>query len=506
MGLFLFVLALCLQWKNGAYESEFGGHPDEAAHFITGLMVRDYVCQGFPERPMRFAEEYYDHYPKVALGHYPPGFYALEGAWLTVFPVSRNSALAFMALLAAVFGTLAYRGASEELSHVYALAIGILTVALPLTQTMTDTIMADLALAIACLLAARSFSRFLGAPGWRHSLLFGVWATTAAMVKGSGLFLAFLPPLAILIAWKPGVLRRPSLWLAALPVILIVGPWMLYSRDKTAEGMIDRTSLEHLVFAIPYFSKQLIRNFGPSLVVLAFAGIIRLSLRNSSVTARIPFWAVHLSVPVALIAFFSLIPAGLEPRYLLPAIPSVLSLAAMGLTWFSGRLRVLIAAVAAALVLVYPFCFAPPPKQFSGFSAAADILLTGTPGKYLIASDARGEGAFIVEVALRDPARPTQMVKRGSKILATSDWLGRGYETVFDDDEELKAFLNETDLRGIVIDEGVPKIFRQSYHDLLFRVLANGGTPFEEVAAFPALRPGVHSDWKTIRVYRHTSP
>ena len=34
--------------KTGAYHAEFGSHPDEAAHYVTGLMVRDYLASGLP--------------------------------------------------------------------------------------------------------------------------------------------------------------------------------------------------------------------------------------------------------------------------------------------------------------------------------------------------------------------------------------------------------------------------------------------------------------------------
>ena len=80
----LFLLTLFLQYRNGAFSNDFGAHADEASHVVTGLMVRDYIAGPLwhLEHPMRFAESYYEHFPKVALGHYPPGFYALEGLWL----------------------------------------------------------------------------------------------------------------------------------------------------------------------------------------------------------------------------------------------------------------------------------------------------------------------------------------------------------------------------------------------------------------------------------------
>src|SRR4051794_28093637 len=75
--LFLAVTVL-LQWLSGTYQSDFGGYADEPAHYVTGLMVHDYIATGFPGRPQQYAENYYLHYPKVALGHWPPVFYLMQ--------------------------------------------------------------------------------------------------------------------------------------------------------------------------------------------------------------------------------------------------------------------------------------------------------------------------------------------------------------------------------------------------------------------------------------------
>src|SRR6202035_5156727 len=62
----LWMLAALLQWKAGAYTVELSGNPDESAHYITGLMIRDYIASGHVTSPMTYAEQYYAHYPKIA--------------------------------------------------------------------------------------------------------------------------------------------------------------------------------------------------------------------------------------------------------------------------------------------------------------------------------------------------------------------------------------------------------------------------------------------------------
>ena len=75
----IFAVVVALQWTHGAYQAEFGAHPDEAAHYVTGLMIRDYIAAGMPGHPMAYTQNYYNHYPKVALGNWPPLFYCNPG-------------------------------------------------------------------------------------------------------------------------------------------------------------------------------------------------------------------------------------------------------------------------------------------------------------------------------------------------------------------------------------------------------------------------------------------
>lgn len=95
------LLTLAWQWRGNAYQSEWSGDPDEPAHYVTGLMVHDYIANRMPAEPMAYASRYYDFYPKVALGHWPPMFYVIQAAWTLLFTPSRISLLLLMATLGA---------------------------------------------------------------------------------------------------------------------------------------------------------------------------------------------------------------------------------------------------------------------------------------------------------------------------------------------------------------------------------------------------------------------
>src|SRR5690242_14747062 len=100
--LFVFAWIVYLQWMGGGYSAEFIGYPDESAHYVTGLMVHDYLISHDLFSPLEFAQRFEDHYPKVAIGHWPPVFYGLQAVWMMLFSASRGSMMLFMATVAAL--------------------------------------------------------------------------------------------------------------------------------------------------------------------------------------------------------------------------------------------------------------------------------------------------------------------------------------------------------------------------------------------------------------------
>jgi hypothetical protein len=456
--LLLFLLSAVLQRQSGAWESEFGAHPDEAAHYVTGLMLRDYLTHGFPGNPLAFAKKYYEHYPKVALGHYPPGYYIVEGGWLLLFGSSRSSALLLQCALSATAGLLIYLIARRFAGGWGAFGSAVLFVALPQVQATAVLVMSDLLVAIFCTAAAWAWGKYLQSDRLWYSLGYGICAAAAILTKGSGLLLALIPAMTLCLPGRFTLLRRPSFWVAAVPVLLICVPWMVLTYKITQEGMADQPMLEYLKNSIPYYASRMGRVFGPVILAGALAGIWmhRKQLRSGD---GVLFATVSL-LPATLI-FYSLVPSGFDPRYLLPAAPALVIFFVLALARLATTGRAWLAA-AGFLATVASYWFLPygpvAEKQFSGFREAADyIRAQGAPSeRILVASDARGEGAFIAEMAMRD-RKISWTVLRGSKELASSDWLGREYEQRKETGEELLKALETEGMEWIVMDKGTPR-------------------------------------------------
>ncbi len=485
MGLLVFLgffaAALLLQWHSGAYRSEFGAHADEPAHVVTGLMVRDYLADGLwsGASPMAFARAYYERYPKVALGHYPPAFYLVEGVWL--LPIRSPAAvLVLMAALSAGAGWLTWRLARHHgLSPGWAWLPAALFVVHPLVRTYTNIVMSDLLLVIFCLLATDAWRRFLRTSTNRHSLAFGLWAAAAILTKGSGLFLALVPPLSILLTAKWRLLKCRALWLAPLPVLMFALPWMLATRHITAEGMSSTPLSGYVPEAVAFFAKHLPEEFGwlacgllLFVILEAFLGAARRRPVGDSS-------ACLVAMAVGLLLLYLVVPAGLDARYLLPLAPALFILGIDAIhRWtrclpIAENLRPIagVIAIAIAVIIILAESQRPVHKQLAGYADAIDSIVQAhrlavvppADGEFvdiLVASNASGEGALVAAAAFRPEAN--LKIHRSTKVLIETDWLGRDPKMLVTPGPEANENFRQLSIDWLLIDdmsaEGLPQI------------------------------------------------
>ena len=501
--------------EPGPSGKDFSSHPDEAAHVVTGLMVADYAVSGLPAgvKPMAFAEEYYDRLPRVALGHYPPMYYVLEGAWLAVWR-SPAAALVLPALIGAFWAWVIYLIGKPLIgSRVGSCAAAVTVLLLPAVQRdVLGIVMSDGLLAVVCLLAVRSLAGYFKTGAVRPSLAFGSWAAVAGLTKGSGFLLALVPPVAIALLGDWRRLKDWRLWISAVPVALTAVPWTVWTRKMSEEGMRGTTRSEHLREAVPFYAGVLVEVFGWILLTLTAVAVIRFLWKRLRGAERpSPEVACLISLPVATLALYLATPIGLEVRYMLPVAPIVLLAAlplvelAAGFGWStrkSGAVAggVLLAAVAAEKVR-------PVSVSGYGYNRAASVVMgdrggeaPGPPTDVLISSDAPGEGAFIAAVAFQESPQGVVRVLRSSKVLSTSDWMARGYRQTYPDNASLLRFLTSGRIGWILTDSAASPRHRKPHHDQLDAVLAENPAVFPKLDAQPVARPdGRHG---TVTIHR----
>ena len=480
LGALAAALVVVLHLASGSRQSELGAHPDEAAHFVTGLMVRDYLASGFHESPLRYADEYYRHYPKIGLGVWPPFFYLVQAAWTLVLPP--HTVLWLMAVLGLMLAILTGWWLWRAFGWAEAAAGAAMLTALPLVQQYSNMVMAEVLSALLMFAATGFFARYMESDEWRGAIGFGICAGLAIMTKGTGLALVFMPALAILFTGRYDLLWRKSLWLAALLAGLIAGPWTWHFRNQGRGGWEEPSpSLHFTKTAITFYGWEMCVALGWVLAALALAGAVSLFLPGAGRERKPAIAVCSLALVMGVWIFQCLAPVGLEARHLTPAMPALMVLAMAGLYATTSRwpgVRPIFTWGMLAVFFVWPAVFHPasptpgygsignqvagspfrvPRKAWGGFEPVAEAVMIKHPtGNILIASDARGEGMFIADVAARDPHRPSYTVERASKILASSTWSGSGYQSLYRTPEEVRAALKKAQIEFVVTDASVP--------------------------------------------------
>jgi hypothetical protein len=515
-------IAFFWQRMAGAEQSEFGAHPDEAAHFVTGLFVRDaaiMVGQHFTvgghgslvQEGREFAEDYYTHYPKVSLGVWPPFFYLVQAAWTLPFSPSRLSILLLLCVLAALVAVLTFRALRDEFGVWPAAGGTVLLLTLPLFREYYSMVMAETLSALLMFAAMLSFGAFLDRERRGDVLCFGLFAALAILTKGTGLALALAAPMALVFARKLHLLKRPALWFAVLIVVLLAGPWTWATRHLGQGGWVEPSLSWHFTReALPYYLAKFGRILGLMPLVLFCVGV---AARVRTATSSPGRWAAVGALIIGVIVFQSLIPVGFEARHLIPTLPAAVMFIVAGgvaiVQWARSRetgpdktsmaLRVLpwILAIS-TLACVVPL----QAKSYSGFGAVTVTLLdeAGPDDVFLVSSDARGEGMFISEVALRE-TRPGHVIQRASKALATSSWSGGGYAPKFATDDDLLDFLTSGKIQYLILDDAVPEDKRQEHHEQLHRLLTLHPDAFWLVAGSELVRNGEPQP-SPLKVYR----
>ncbi|WP_454882666.1 ArnT family glycosyltransferase [Sphingomonas oryzagri] len=439
--------ALALSAATGGLSHSFLD-PDESAHYVNTLFIADWLRAGCPS-PMPFAKDFYVHFPKLSIGHWPPGWYALLAP---VFAVARPSPFG-AALLSAFIAGLPALTIAWALGRVGARRWGVVAafayLLLPLVANEAHYFRLDQPVALVTGLAAIAWFRATERPGlWRY-LLFGALAAFATLTKGNGALAVLIPAIDIAMAGRWRQLADWRLWAAAVATVLVVAPWYYVSFKISAGGF-------NYALGPAYAWLSLTTDAAAIYAALGFVGTLA-ALFGTIAGWRIaefrPIVRLSVAVIIATLVFQAAIPVAIEDRYVLPAVPWLVVLAVIGPVTAARRSRIGAAGPAVLLAAsLLPFVVAllrQPPKPDIGAPAIARRMGT-TPGIWLIDGRAGGEGAVIAEAAYVDNGHRAIWAARASQWLSTSDFMGRDYALSVHSPAEARAALDRLGVRGVV--------------------------------------------------------
>ena len=457
--------ALWLQALSGIYHSELGHYPDEPSHVMSSLMLRDYVLSGMRESPLEYAENYYVHYPKVAIGVWPPFYYITASVWMLLFSATHTSLVVFLALQSAVLALTLALFARHVFRDAIAFGLGLLLIFLPWMQASASMFMVDIFIAILEFWAMIQLVDFFFTERLRSAVLFGLFTSLAMLSKGNTIALLIVPVFLILLTRKFSVLKKRPIYLAGVLIVILGAPWQVISYRLMLHTVpMHRIDAVAVATMFTGYTAILISKFGLPVFLVMMVGLIVECLRvwrhpdhlllSSYATAG------AASLLLGVMVFHCIAPyPGPDERYLLPMAPLLLLFAAFGVRWLAGILpwpgfspTAKSSAIAGLLLAFWVWkTFEIPHRPRMGFAQAAQLLSTPNDLIVVICSDSDGEGAFITSVALQEQ-RPRHVILRGSKFLSENPWDILSYRPQFRSPAELEQYLESIPVDAAVID------------------------------------------------------
>ncbi|HEX7359993.1 MAG TPA: glycosyltransferase family 39 protein [Bryobacteraceae bacterium] len=421
-----FLVVSILQRLTGGVATSFGLFPDEPAHYISSLLLRDYLASGFHQTPLAFAVNYYTALPYFAVGYWPPAFYVIGGIWMLLFGVQRASALALIAVVVALLAATVFRVTRRHGANpVAAGAWALLVLLIPQAIRSSSMYMLDLPVALFSLWALLEEIRYFQTPGRpRHAIGYALCASLAFLIKFSGGFVFLLPVALVAGTRKWSLLRNKWFWIQPAIVVALCGPWILYTHRLIFVGLPSEGTAVHPHVALGAFFLEFARVAGPVLVTCAVAGMLLAALKKR--------WNVELfmyaAAPVCVVLFLAATPVGANGRYFLAAIAPLILLIACSferLGLFKKRAlgtalpAILLAAGAIRCAVAFPHY---PPDRLRPLVQYVNANPNWSHASILLPPDC--EGPAIAEFAEYAPHRPFHTLLRPSKILGISGWWG----------------------------------------------------------------------------------
>ena len=452
-----FLIIGAFQYWSGASAAAFGGYPDEASHYLSGLMIHDYWASGFSTSPLAFASNYYTHMPFFGIGYWPPLFYVMEAVWMALLGFHRSDVLLLPALLAALLSGTMFWLLRDRLGAPAAFLTGCLLLITPALLTSNTLIMVDNAFALFCVWAGLAFGRWIDTGSARAAFLTGLLAALCLLTKINSIYLSLLPPLMFLILGRWRLLLRRTFWIIPAVVAVLWGPWIFYTRKLIGIGFggLLRPDVLHMAMGVGFALRD---NLGWILILVLAGGVLALRQARSDTSTL-----VCALLPVCYVVFLLAARVEIESRFLIPILAPSIVLAGVALAAVSEKLAsvrlpsIWIATALSVVLLGYGVTLKgftqAPPNQVRAVVDYIRARDASEDAAVLVPSDS--EGPFIAEFAADEKHRPLRFMVRPNKLLSIIDWNGGSYQARYQSMDELITLFDGLPIRYTIISASI---------------------------------------------------
>ncbi len=415
--------------------NEIASHPDEAAHFVTGMMVYDYMRGHLGENPMAFAEQYYARYPKVALGHWPPGYYVVQAPWFGVMGAGVWQAHMLNWALALGFAAAWWWALRGLLGGALAMGSGAWLLSLPVLHRCAELLLSDW-----CVVLCSWVAGAIWVSGrWPLGLV--AVSSLAILAKGNAWMImpALVAAQVLSGEWK----KAP--WREVLGIFVLSAPFYFWVKASGFSYPLQNMTESDLVAALPR-RWLLMRDMWGAAPWMFWAmgalGFLVGAWYAEGIARR--WWAYSASFVAATLSFLLISGLSYEDRAVALALPFVAVLALLPAVIWPGKLGI---GLLALLCLPRGPIEIGSVKVFRGVAAA----LPAETRSILVVSDSVGEGAMVAHV-LESDARREKVVLRGSRLLSQQDWNSRYLTMRYRSAEEIGSVLESIPVQVVLLD------------------------------------------------------
>lgn len=434
---------------RGIGRGEFHLNIDEAFHATTGLYFADFLHDLPLHHPVKYTYEYYAQYPALALIHWPPFFYFVEGIMFSVFGPSVVTAR-LTVLLFALLGMFFWFKLVRELQNVWAAAISTIVLAcLPSLLLYEKAVMLEVPSLSLCIAASYFWIRYLKSEEPRTVYWFTLFASLALLTKQQSIYLALLCLFTVVGLRKWRLLLKGSTLRALGLCLLITGPF--YALDL----IIDRqTIIANVLKGITpvrhpftYYLRALPHQLGSVLLALSVIGLVtRRWWKKPGAVPVMLAWIAAWYVTYALI--------GTETtRYMVYWLPPFIYFAVAPLTarrstwWFRP------AALAVVLGLIGSYTWTAWAYQrpfVSGYETLATQILKSAQGGVVL-FDGDLAGNFIFYMRALDPNRRFVVLRKALYVTRVMPQFGK--VELIHTPEELEDLLARYGIKYVAVED-----------------------------------------------------
>ncbi|GAC1409893.1 MAG: hypothetical protein NVSMB6_10060 [Burkholderiaceae bacterium] len=370
---------------------------DASRHAMNGVFLRDFVMDGGLLRPMQFATAYYQQYPAINIGFYPPFMYVSAVPLLILFGTSHYVSQVVVSLYACGCGVLVYLICLPRIGRMSAVATALFVMALPAMALWSRQVQLDVP-AVALLLAtAWTLILFLKAGRSRWLLLTAMFLGLAMLTRVQAVYA--VPAVLLLAVFHP-MPQKPRLRIYVFAGVLLsvlafppVAMTFYFSQvtQNLAVAMPDMPRLESFA-NWTWYARWMPEQLGIPGVAVTLCGLI---CAMNVVVRRDTCVEMRVVAAFALSSwlFFSII-SNKEPRFDLPTLPFLVMIAVFGLHTTVPRLSRVSLPVLAGWMIYQTLAIAQVPVV-SGFKPAVILAQQYAPLNSKVLISAHRDGSFI---------------------------------------------------------------------------------------------------------------